>query len=197
MKRILILAVALTLLTAGSPVFAGEDSQAGYPVPQRYEGRMAALSGPGAGGTAYMTFHVDRYATDSEVQALAQILGEQGEEALLKSITALDPGGWIKVGNGLRYNFRVVRAMQTPEGQMLVGITDRPIQFGEVVRGTRSRQYTFGWVQILFDENGKGEGGLIPTAKIEFDEENRLVVESFGLQPYKILAVKPIKVKGK
>lgn len=197
MKRILILAVALTLLTAGSPVFAGEDSQASQPVPQRFEGRMAALSGPAAGGTAYMTFHVDRFATDPEVQNLAQILAEQGEESLLKAITAMDPGGWIKIGNGLRYNFRVVRSMQTPDGRMLVGITDRPIQFGEVVRGTRSRQYTFGWVQIQFDENDKGEGGLIPTAKIDFNEEGHLVVESFGLQPYKILAVKPTKVKGK
>lgn len=197
MKRILILAVALTLLAAGSPLFAAEDSQAPFPAPQRFEGRMAALSGPGAGGTAYMTFHVDRYATDPEVQALAQVLGEQGEEALLKAVTATEPGGWVRVGNGLRYHLRVIRSMQTPEGLMMVGITDRPIQFGEVVRSKRSREYAFGWVQILFDENGKGEGGLIPTAKIEFDEEGRLVVESFGLQPYKILAIKPVKTKGK
>ncbi|MEN8164202.1 MAG: hypothetical protein ABFS37_08740 [Acidobacteriota bacterium] len=197
MKKTLILTVTLALLIAGAPAFAAEDSQSDQPVPQRYRGRMAALSGPAAGATAYMTFHIDRFATDAETQVLAQTLGEQGEEALLKAITSIDPGGWVKIGNGLRYNLRVIRTMQTPEGRMIVGITDRPIQFGEIARGTRSRQYTFGWVQILFDSEGKGEGGLIPTAKINFNEEGRLVVESFGLQPYRILKVLPEKIKGK
>ncbi len=197
MKRTLTLIVTLALLTAGAPAFAAEDSQADQPVPQRFRGRMAALSGPAAGATAFMTFHVDRFATDAETQVLAQTLGEQDEEALLKAVSATEVAGWIKVGDGLRYNLRVIRTMQTPEGRVIIGITDRPIQYGELARNTRSRQYTFGWVQILFDEDGKGEGSLIPTAKINFDEQGRMVVESFGLQPYRILKVLPEKIKGK
>ena len=142
-----------------------------------------------------MVFHVDRFATDAEVQILGQTLSEHGEEALLKAVSDTEVAGWIKVGNGLRYNLRVIRTMQTPEGRVMIGITDRPIQYGEVARSTRSRQYTFGWVQIQFDEDGKGEGGLIPTAKVDFDDQGRLVVESFGLQPYRILKVLPEKLK--
>ena len=197
MKRTLILMITLALMAAVIPVFAAEDSQTNQPVPQRFQGRMAALSGPAAGATAYMTFHVDRFATDAETQVLAQTLGEQGEEALLKAVSATEVAGWVKIGNGLRYNLRVIRTMQTPEGRVMIGITDRPIQFGELARNTRSRQYTFGWIQIQFDKDGKGDGSLIPTAKINFDEQGRMVVESFGLQPYRILKVEPEKIKGK
>ncbi len=193
MKRI-IPVIALALM-AVVPAFAAEDSQADQPVPQRYRGRMAALSGPAAGATAFLVFHVDRFATDAEVQVLAQTLGQGGEEALLKVISDTEPGGWIRVGDGLRYRLRVIRTMETPEGRMLIGITDRPIQFGEIVRSRRSAQYAFGWVQILFDEDGKGEGNMIPTAKINFDDQGRLVVESFGLQPYRILKVLPEKLE--
>ena len=195
MKKALILAVTLALMTATIPAFADGDSQANEPVPQRYRGRVASLSGPTAGGTAFLVFHVDRFATDTEVQALAQVLGNEGEEALLKAVSAIEPTGWVKIGNGLRYHLRVIRSMETPEGRMLIGITDRPIQFGEIARSTRSRQYTFGWVQILFDADGKGEGNLIPTAKINFNDEGRLVVESFGIQPYRILKVTAEKIK--
>jgi len=196
MKKTMILILSLALVAAAAiPVFAAEDSQSDQPVPQRYRGRMAALSGPAAGATAFMVFHVDRFATDAEVQILGQTLSEHGEEALLKAVSDTEVAGWIKVGNGLRYNLRVIRTMQTPEGRVMIGITDRPIQYGEVARSARSRQYTFGWVQIQFDEDGKGEGGLIPTAKVDFDDQGRLVVESFGLQPYRILKVLPEKLK--
>jgi len=187
--------IVTLVLMAAMPAFALEDSQADQPVPQRYRGRMAAMSGPAAGATAFLVFHVDRFATDAEVQVLGQTLSERGEEALLKAVSDTDVAGWIKVGNGLRYNLRVIRTMLTPEGRVMIGITDRPIQYGEVARSTRSRQFTFGWVQILFDKEGKGEGGLIPTAKIDFDDQGRLVVESFGLMPYRILKVLPEKLK--
>ena len=158
---------------------------------------MAALTGPASGETAFITFHIDRFATDPEVNTLAKILGEQGEEALLKAVAATEVNGCVKVGDGLRYNLRVIRSMQTPQGRMLIGITDRPIQFGEIAGNTRSLKYTFGWVQILFDEEGKGEGGLIPSAKINFDQQGRIVVESFGVQPYRILKILPETIKGK
>ena len=191
MKYFPIVVASLIVLIAGIPVIDAQDSQANEPVPQRYRGRMAAMTGPSSGTTAFMTFHVDRFATDSEVNTLAQLLGEKGDEALLKAVAATDVSGWVKVGNGLRYNLRVIRTMQTPQGRLMIGIADRPIQFGEIARNTRSRKYTFGWVQILFDEEGKGEGGLIPSAKISFDEEGHMVVESFGIQPYRILKVLP------
>ena len=105
MRKTVALIVTLVLMAA-MPAFALEDSQADQPVPQRYRGRMAAMSGPAAGATAFLVFHVDRFATDAEVQVLGQTLSERGEEALLKAVSDTDVAGWIKVGNGLRYNLR-------------------------------------------------------------------------------------------
>ncbi len=195
MKRFLVLGVALVMAASVVPAFSAEDSQADQPVPQRFKGRIASLSGPAAGATAYLTFHVDRFATDTQMDALGRALGEHGEEALLKAVSSIEPEGWIRVGQGLRYHLRVIRTMETPEGRMLIGITDRPIQFGEIARSTRSLKYTFGWVQILFDKDGKGTGSMIPTARVNFNDEGRLVVESLGIQPYKILKVLPEKIK--
>ncbi len=197
MKKSTLLVLAVLTLLSGAVTAQTTDSQSNEPVPQRYRGRLASLSGPTAGGTAYVVFHVDRFATDEETAHLAKILSEQGEEALLKAISDIDPGGWIKIGNGLRYHLRIIRSMETPEGRMLVGISDRPIQFGEIARSTRSLQYTFGWVQIVFDENGKGEGVVIPTAKISFNDQGRLEVESLGIQPWKILKITEEKLKTK
>lgn len=195
MKKTFITIVTLALMGAGAPIFAADDSQANHTVPQRYRGRVAALSGPVAGQTDYLTFHVDRFATDAEADALGNILTEQGEEALFKAVAGTESSGWVKIGTELRYHLRVIQLIDTPEGSMLIGITDRPIQFGEVIDNTRSRKYTIGWVQIAFDKDGKGEGSLIPGAKVSFNEKDQLVVEAFGTRPYKILQVKAEKLK--
>ena len=65
MKKALILIVTLALLAAVAPAFGAGDSQADQPVPQRFRGRIAAMSGPASGATAFLVFHVDRYATDA------------------------------------------------------------------------------------------------------------------------------------
>ena len=195
MKKKLIMLVTLALMGAGLSVFAADDSQANHPVPQRFRGRVAALSGPVSGATDFLTFHVDRYTTDAEADALGDILADQGEEALLKAVSKIESGGWVRIGTELRYPLRVIQMMETPQGRMLVGVTDRQIEFGEVINNTRSMRFTFGWVQILFNEDGKGEGALIPAARISFNDQHQLVVEAFGTQPYKILKVFPEKLK--
>ena len=195
MTRKLITIVTLALMGAGASVFASDDSQANNPVPQRFRGRVAALSGPVAGATDFLTFHVDRFTTDAEADALGEVLGTEGEEALLKAVSKIKPAGWVRIGTELRYHLRLIQLIDTPQGRMLVGVTDRPLEFGEVVNNTRSRRFTFGWVQIVFDKDGKGEGALIPTARISFNEEDQLVVEAFGTRPYEILKVLPEKLK--
>lgn len=195
MKRSLVLAACLLLagITPGRAQVT--DSQAMEPVPQRYGGRIAALSGPAAGRTAYITIQVDRFATDAEVQALGKILADKGESALLEEVSNTEPCGWFKIGTGLRYSLRILRTMDTPDGRMLIGLTARPIDIREIVTDQRSLDYGFGWVQITFDENGVGQGELIPSAKVDFDADGRLVVESYDFRPMRLIKMKSEKVK--
>jgi hypothetical protein len=165
--------------------------------PERWRGRIAALSGPAGGQSAYLTLQADQWTSDATVQQLATTLVEQGEEALLKELAGLPVAGWIVIGDGLRYDMRTMRTFALEDGSRIVrSVTDRPIQFGEIMRPTRSRNYAFGLVELYLKTDGTGEGRVIPAAQIEV-ENGQVEVTSFGTQPYVVVQVVPEKVQGK
>jgi len=47
------------------------------------------------------------------------------------------------------------------------------------------------------NSEGNGEGALIAAASAGFNEEGRLVIESYGTEPFRIFGVKTEKVKSK
>jgi hypothetical protein len=77
------------------------------------------------------------------------------------------------------------------------GYTDRPIQMPEVLGNLRSRAYTLGVVEITFDAEGKGSGALLPMCQISFTDANTIEIETFGIQPTKLLSVKAEPVQKK
>lgn len=165
--------------------------------PERWRGRIAALSGPAGGQSAYLTLQADQWTSDATIQQLAATLVDKGEQALLKELTALPVAGWIVIGDGLRYNMRTMRSFDLPDGSRLVrSLTDRPIQIGEIMRPTISRNYGFGLVELYLKADGTGEGRVIPAAQIEF-ENGQVEVTSFGTQPFVVVQVAPEKVQGK
>jgi hypothetical protein len=185
------LAVALLVALAGSalPVAAQE-------APERWRGRIAALSGPAAGQSDYLTLQADQWTSDATVQQLAVTLAEKGEEATLEQLAALPPAGWITIGTGLRYDMRVLRTFDLPDGTRLVrSLTDRPIQFGEIMRPTISRKYGFGLVELYLKADGTGEGRVIPAAAIDI-ADGQVEVTAFGTQPFVVIQVAPEKVQG-
>lgn len=194
MKRpstVAIATVALAVVALSALSAAAQDA------PERWRGRVAALSGPVAGQSAYLTLQADQWTSDATVERLATTLIEQGQEALLKELAALPVAGWIVIGDGLRYNMRTMRTYGLPDGSRIVrSLTDRPIEFGEIALSTRSRKYAFGLVELYLKADGTGEGRVIPAAQIEF-ENDQVEVTSFGTQPYVVVQVAPEKVQGK
>ena len=187
-----VLAVA-TVMAAALWALPGAAQDA----PERWRGRIAALSGPVGGQSAYLVLQADQWTSDAIVQQLAATLMDQGEEALLKEMAALPVAGWIVIGDGLRYNMRTMRTFDLPDGSRLVrSLTDRPIQFGEIMRPTISRNYGFGLVELYLKADGTGEGRVIPAAQIGF-ENGQVEVTSFGTQPFVVVQVVPEKVQGK
>ena len=67
--------------------------------------------------------------------------------------------------------------------------TARPILFGEASRATRSREYAFGIIELRLDEEGKGSGIVIGAAKLEFDDDGQLDIESYGHPPLSITTI--------
>jgi len=166
-----------------------------HELPQRLRGRIAAMGGPAAGQTAFFRIQIERWADRDELRRLDSILVADGEEALLKAVADTEPAGWFKVGNGLRYYLRIIS--QTPDGEggrLIRALTDRPIQVGEIFRGTRSRGYGFGVLELKLDADSKGTGSLIPAAKIHFKELG-FEIESYLTQSYRLLKIEKEKAR--
>jgi hypothetical protein len=141
--------------------------------------------GPGP-NTASLAIHVDRWSTDEEVARLAGILKEKGPEALQKELEDLD-FGWIRVGSSLGYPIAVARSIANPDGSRTVRVVlDRPLTFLEVTRNLRSEEYPLALVEIRFPKEGEGEGQLAAAVKAHF-EGDRLVVETYGVRPAKVM----------
>ena len=192
-------------------IFGSLLAGAGEP-PERFRGWIASIGGPAVPtDRTWVRLHADTYTDDETIVRLATILAEQGEDALLKAMRELPPAGWIAIGSDTRLEIRVIRSVGTGDARYIRYVTDRPIQFDDAVavdprplqmldqfaemwNATRSRDYRFGLVELVLDEDGEGEGTIIPTARIGIEDE-RVAITSLGLQPFRILQVRPEKIR--
>lgn len=145
--------------------------------------KSTASPGP---STAHLIIQIDQWTSDDEVVRLAGILKDKGPQALQEALVDLDYG-WIRVGSSLGYPIAVARSIPNPDGGRTVRVvTDRPLSFFEITRGTRSRDYPLSVIEIKFDAEGKGEGTLAAAVKAHF-KGPQLVIESYGIQPSRIV----------
>ena len=71
--------------------------------------------------------------------------------------------------------------------------TDRPVPIFEARNAGRSTDYDFGFVVLDLDDKGEGTGALYMACKIGFNQKNELEVEHFGVEPVRLMAVRPLK----
>jgi hypothetical protein len=57
--------------------------------------------------------------------------------------------------------------------------------------------YPFGCIELRLNEKGEGEGLAFQAVSLTINKENALEVETFGIGPQKILAVRTEKEKPK
>lgn len=144
---------------------------------------------PTMGSTAAVNINVYRYATDEEITALAQVLSEDGPQALLKALRQYDMGNISATGR-TGVPLRLVMGVETPEGRRILALTDRPISFYEVVTSARSRRYEFGFVDVTLDAGGRGAGTMIAAGKVTQLEGGAVKIESLGVVPVRLMNVR-------
>jgi hypothetical protein len=148
----------------------------------------ATLADPvGGSGTTPVMIHVDRYASDAQIQTLAGILSSKGPDALRDALWDLE-GGYIRVGGGLGYPIAVARSRPSETGRVVRLMMDRPISFRESVTNARSTDYPFGYIEIKLDKNGKGQGQFFAAAKVTLTA-GTVDIESYSPQPLRLLNV--------
>lgn len=140
------------------------------------------VRGMAATRSTFISINNENFTTDEKRNELLGILQEGGPDALHVALEELDKGQLSSSGN-IGVPIAVARAYQVEGGTLYNIVTARNISLFELWRGGRSRNYPFIVAQIIIDDNGEGEGGIILAADIRFDEEaGRIVVESLGFQ---------------
>lgn len=145
----------------------------------------------GGGKSVSVKLYVQGATSDEEVRKLAEVLKNGGQDSFVKALSKMD-NGRIAPPAGVGSRIAVVRTKKTEKGQRITMITDRPITFPELWKSTRTTQYPVGIVQIDVDGQGRGEGTITVAAKIKFTSDDTIEVESFGLGPSRLTAVRRI-----
>lgn len=140
--------------------------------------------------TRSFTMIVNGRSSSAELKGYVSALERDGQDALLREMDDGDLGRFSLSGSvGQRLNAVIV---DQDNGETRIrAVFERWIGFGELRRGLRSVDYPFGYVEIRIDpRTGRGDGTLIPAARIRFRNSNTIEVEDFGTFPGRLMGVR-------
>lgn len=147
-----------------------------------------------AGKTYQVTMNIDEWTPVEDRKRVLVALQEGGEDAALKEMEGMKAGYVVPPAWAHQPSWKVAIAtkFETPTGTVVRVVTDRPIAFFEAYERTRSMDYRFGVAEFKLNEKGTGEGVVIPAARVEFDDEGKLVIETLpsSTGPQKLIGVK-------
>jgi hypothetical protein len=154
---------------------------------QRINGTVVGINGRSSGRSAQFSLIINGYASAGQVTEL-NTARQQGEDELFKVLSRMDQGR-ISVGNSVGVPANVVIAEPWEGGTKITVLYQRNLNFYELRYGRRSADYRFGYAEIFLDQNGKGQGTLIPAARVNL-QGNQWVVEDFGVFPARLMGLR-------
>jgi hypothetical protein len=159
-----------------------------------FDGTFGPGFGRGSRGTNVDTFTltVQSYTPDNEVQSMLSALQSDKQDGLLRLLRK-EKRGTIQIGTRLGRDVQAVWMTQTEEGRKVYALSERWMGFGELRRGARSTDYPFTYLEIYVEEDNKGEGSLIPAARVRSKGGNNIEVENFGIYPARLTNVKLVR----
>lgn len=151
---------------------------------------FAASLGTGKAGVIEIT--INRWSTDAEREGLRATLIEFGPDKLLAELEKIRPPvGYMRRPGGLAWDLYYAHNTSTPDGgRHVVLATNRRVAFNEVANNTRSMQYQFTLIEIRLDKDGKGEGKMVPAAKVTWNADmKKIEIENYNALPVDLLSV--------
>ena len=197
-KQWTISALAFVLLSPMLAAGAQEDKKKKEKKkPDTYTAVAQGIRGAVGGRSISLTFRVTEWTSDQEVLELADLLREGGVDALRRKLEKRRVGR-IAPSGSVGADLAVARVIEGEDGTRLIRlITARNMPFFELYYAGRSTDYPFGWFEFVLNEKGKGQGGVIVAARPRFNKEGVLEVESYGLQPIRLVNVRDRTKKKK
>jgi hypothetical protein len=202
MRRIILIACCVLAVCGLGVSAAMPPQEQAKPKKEKFAALAYLPSGAGpamvgAGARANVDLYVNSYTSDADAKRMAGLLVESGPNALLKALEDAKSIGKITLSGRVGfYDLKLIRSHRTPEGRRIYALGDRPVGFLEVYSGSRSQDYPFGVLQIDLKTKDKGkeegEGALIYSAKIKVLDGNNIDVESYGIAPIRLMAVRKL-----
>ena len=184
--------IAIAGMLVGSMLSIASAQQAPFQpkVPAQYSATAFGQAGSAAGKSFGLTVFIEGLTTDGERDELLGTLKQKGQDGVVSAMEDMKDKGRVaptgSVGTGMRF-VRIYPG--TNGGQHIIMATDRPIAFGELYNGTRSRDYPIGIVVLDVDKDGKGTGSFAPVCKIKFNKKKELEIEHYGQKPFRLANV--------
>ncbi len=185
LRRTIVPIPAALLFLAGPATVTPRD---GKPI-ETFTAYAAAI---GTGRTAAVRIEIDRWSTDEERERLLATLQESGPDKLLDALQDVRPPvGRIWTPQSLSYDLFYARSDPSPAGgRRVILAANRPVSFQEMRNPSRRIRYQFTLIEIHIDRDGKGEGKVVPAARVSWDKQaKKIEIENYDALPVDLLKV--------
>lgn len=182
-----------TVLFASLLVVGSRANAASQKPVEKFEAFAASL---GTGRSAVVEVGIYRWSTDEEREMLLTTLQEFGPDKLVDALQKIRPSvGYIRTPGTVAYDLYYARNHPNPDGsRRIVLATNRLVSFREVAGNARSMQYQVTFMELRINADGKGEGKLVPAAKISWDRAaHRIEIENYNALPVDLLEVHTVR----
>src|ERR1700739_50019 len=146
------------------------------------QGRMtihAAVQGTGTQlGQMYdVHIHIEQFSTPVDQKALIDAFAHFGQDGLVQVLENMKPKGRVRFTNGgIGNDVKYIIELPPEKGRRIRLVTDRNIGMGEQFRGTRSKDYSVGVIDLVLPPDGKeGSGRVLPACKLTVDKKTQQI----------------------
>lgn len=157
---------------------------------EKITGTFVSRSGRTSGQTRQFTLTINQYTPPNQLRELNEALTNGGQDQLLDKLDDMNAGR-IAIGTGIGVRANAVIVDPWSEGgRRIIVLYERDVRFFELRYGTRSSDYKIGYAEIYINRNGRGEGTLIPAARVRLRGGNTWEVEDFGVFPARLIGLR-------
>ncbi len=183
--------LVLFAVLCGAVLFAAPAQSSSAAVfSERVNGTVVGISGRLAGRSRPFSLIINSYTPANQIRELNEALGRDGQDGLLNALSKMDAGR-IQIGTGIGVPANAIIVDPWGEGgRKLTVFFERNVSFFELRYGTRSEMYRVGYAELFLNREGRGEGTLIPAARVRLKDGNVWEVEDFGVFPARLLGLR-------
>ena len=149
---------------------------------EAYSARAETKSADGKVLTAPVVFSVDRMLTVAERDAVISALKTGGHAAAKKALAGIQPIGWIEGGKEKRVPVKFAFTRSMGSGKLLTLVSDEAIAHigGNIPDAKPKEGFDATYAVLILDADGKGQGEIVPAAKLRVREDGALTTEDYA-----------------